>query len=423
MMIGPFIKKDLLHFIRDRKELAILLLMPFVLISILGFSLKNVMGGDGGDLSVTMAIVDEGSHVTEAGHFQTVLHERGLSKEQVQAFTRVLPHVSLPDLLIDQILDNEQLSFIELTHVDALDEVQRADYDGVIYFPEGYRIATWKQVFLGEDQVPAAQVYLNEKAPLRASIVDQIVDQLYRYWNIQMSLNEIASAQQRIPLEPNWFVPDSVGSWEFFDEREPISSFDYYTVGMCVMFALFVVAFIASYGQLEKQQQVFQRVMLANVSPWVYMISKWVSGTLISFVQLIIVFTLSSLVYQTTFPTVLPFVVITIMFSITVGALAVLMTSFNYHFQTTSLITVFSSGIVSILAFVGGSFFDIGELSESLYRLGQWTPNGAALNSYLYLLSGGELSGLKATFYRLAFMSALFIGCAWLVFPKRGEAQ
>lgn len=112
-MIGPFIKKDLLHFIRDRKELAILLLMPFVLISILGFSLKNVMGGDGGDLSVTMVIVDEGSHVTEAGHFQTVLHERGLSKEQVQAFSRVLPHVSLPDLLIDQILDNEQLSFIE----------------------------------------------------------------------------------------------------------------------------------------------------------------------------------------------------------------------------------------------------------------------------------------------------------------------
>src|SRR5699024_12330162 len=46
--------------------------------------------------------------------------------------------------------------------------------------------------------------------------------------------------------------------------------------------------------------------------------------------------------------------------------------------------------IVSVLAFIGGSFFPIGNLSNFFRILGNYTPNGAAKTAFLELLKGNE---------------------------------
>ncbi|SDB91858.1 ABC transporter permease [Shouchella lonarensis] len=414
-MFRTLVKKDLLHFIRDRKELLMLLFLPFLLITIMGFSLKNIMSGDDEAFSVTMAIVDEGNHGVEESQFLAKLQAQGLSHQQ----TEMLTDVSLPDLLTTQIEENEHLNFIQLTKVNDISLIETKDFDGVIHFPSGYRQATWEQLFFGEQEVPPANVYLNGQSSLKASIVEQIIDQLYRYWNLHIGFGEDGFTVG----EENVLTSAPVGSWESIDQRESVSAFSYYTVGMSVMFALYMISFVANHARLEMVNHVFWRMMLANVNPWMYMMSKWASGTLLAFGQLVVVFSLSAIFYQTTFPDLVPFLVVTMLFAATVGSLAVLLTALSFRLKTGSLTDLFSGGMVALMAFVGGSFFDIEQISRTLSDIGGWMPNGVALRSYLHLLGGGEMSALYHTFYRLLLMIVIFFCAAWIIFPRRRGAQ
>ena len=53
--------------------------------------------------------------------------------------------------------------------------------------------------------------------------------------------------------------------------RQPISSFQYYTIGMAVMFVLFVGSTIAGQANLEQKQMVFDRIRLSNRPPLMYL--------------------------------------------------------------------------------------------------------------------------------------------------------
>lgn len=60
-MIGQFIKKQFLIMIRNKQELLLLLVMPFTLISILGFALTSVMDSKKMDIQAKVAIVEHGN--------------------------------------------------------------------------------------------------------------------------------------------------------------------------------------------------------------------------------------------------------------------------------------------------------------------------------------------------------------------------
>ncbi len=59
-MFWTLIQKDILHFIRMKRELLVLLLMPAVLIAILGFSLGSFLDSKVPSLQMELAIIQEG---------------------------------------------------------------------------------------------------------------------------------------------------------------------------------------------------------------------------------------------------------------------------------------------------------------------------------------------------------------------------
>lgn len=99
--------------------------------------------------------------------------------------------------------------------------------------------------------------------------------------------------------------------------------------------------------------------------------------------------------------------------------MTVLITALNYRYNTQQISTVFSGFLVSIFAFLGGSFVPWSEVSETMYAIGAFTPNGAALQGYVKILSGGELADIVTNLGSLLAISVLLIMIAIPCYPKR----
>src|SRR5690606_29526492 len=95
-----------------------------------------------------------------------------------------------------------------------------------------------------------------------------------------------AAGEEVVLKEPQ----PQVGGIESVSAVEPISSFQYYTIGMAVMFALFVSGLISAMAYTEKKQFVFDRILLSNHHPFTYLSGKLISAAVITLCQFFILF-------------------------------------------------------------------------------------------------------------------------------------
>ncbi|OIJ13604.1 hypothetical protein BKP37_09985 [Anaerobacillus alkalilacustris] len=418
-MFWNLLKKDLLQLLRDRKELVILLLMPIILISILGFSLRGMIEGNVSDFTIDIAVVDEGNYHEQRIEFERLLEEINLPIEVREVLLQLSEELSIPEMLVDRVLTEELSEFINLEKKPSLDGLQSTgETIAILHFPKDYRLTTWKAMFLEEENPLALDLYLNEEEAFQANIISDIIESFYRQFNINTSLGKkIADLEQS--NFSNEFQFENIGVTTHFENLKPVTSFDYYTIGMAVMFVLYAATYAAGYAYTEKQTFVFDRMLLANINLWVYGLSKWVSTSLIAVIQLCVIFGVSAVFYNVHWPNPVNFLVVTVILSVSVGSLGVLVTALCYKFETNRLVDIFSGGIISIMAFLGGSFTPVNIFSESLWKIGSLTPNGSALQSYLLVMRGGELSSALPALISSIFFSILLVLVSVWIFPKR----
>ncbi|WP_010195057.1 ABC transporter permease [Bacillus sp. m3-13] len=417
-MLRAFIKKDLLHLLRDKKEVLILLAMPFVLITILGFAL----GGNSGDevtLNAQVAVLDQGDLQTELEQFDEWMQSENIPDQGRAPILEAAEQTSLPELLVDTVMKEELQNLLNVKEETDLDAALANDeYAGVLQFSEGLRLETWKGQFFNQETTKELQLYLNEDKGLEASIISDVVENFTDQMRLQTVLTQEAQqTNQAFPSFEN--VAEVTGETVTVDGKVPVDSFGYFAVGMSTMFALYVVSFVAGYAYYEKATFVYDRILLTNTNPWMYASSKWFSAVLICFLQLCALYGLAALIYQVIWPDLLGFLAITLFFSFVVGSMAVLITALNYRFETQRVSTMFSGFLVSVFAFLGGSFVPWNEVSDTMFTIASFTPNGAALQGYLKILSGGELATVTGNLFRLAVVSIGLLLIAIPIFPKR----
>ncbi|MCG1023723.1 ABC transporter permease [Sutcliffiella horikoshii] len=417
-MLRAFIKKDLLHLLRDKKEVLILLAMPFVLITILGFALGGNASGDI-TLNAQVAVIDPGNLKAELKQFDEWMQSEGIPDQARVSILEAAEQTSMPELLVDTVMKEELQNLITVTERQDLTATLQNDYyAGVIHFPKSLRFETWKGQFFNQQTTKDLQLYLNEEKGLEASVISDVVEN----FTDQMRLHTVLTqeAQQSNLAAPEFdAIAEVIGETITVDGKVPVDSFGYFAVGMSTMFALYVVSFVAGYAYYEKATFVYDRILLTNTNPWTYATSKWLSAVLICFLQLCALYGLAAVIYQVIWPDLLAFFTITLFFSFVVGSMAVLITALNYRFETQRISTMFSGFLVSVFAFLGGSFVPWNEVSDTMFTIASFTPNGAALQGYLKILSGGELAGVTDHLFRLAVVSIGLILIAIPIFPKR----
>lgn len=419
------IKKDLLIIARDRAELLTLIFMPFILISILGFALGGLMGGNQSIPEIKVALVEEDQHDDGIASFQSNLQAMDLPEEAVAAMEASANAFNPAEMLTELLVAPEVaevITTIEMDRSEAAEALEADEVAVVVTIPEGFTAAILEKNFLQTGTGSTIEVTVQEVGQIRAGVVENIIENFTATLNLETALSQVAGGE----IAESDYDREALGGSENISRREPVTAFQYYTIGMAVMFGLYVAGVIASNALLEKQTHVFDRIMLTGQSVGSYLTGKIISTIAISYIQLALLFLLSSIIFQTfageSFSFWLGIALISLMFSLAVGAISALLTAISLRFNSDSVAGIFSGGVVTMLAFVGGSFTPVGQISPFIQALGNWTPNGASMTAYIQLMQGVEWIKIAPIFIPMLGGSVVILGIAFMLFPTRRSA-
>ncbi|WP_042351058.1 ABC transporter permease [Bacillus massiliigorillae] len=419
-MLFHLIKKDILVLIRNRSMLVQLLLMPTVLICILGFALSGMMGGDQAVLKAKVYMVNHGLEKKELQQFinevdtSTVLPPE--AKVQIkEAATTVLPI----SMLQDQVLASKEVK--KSIHVknalpSELKELKKGDKATVIVeIPEGFTYDFLQHMFFQKGEAPTLKVLSNEADPLSSNMFKGILDSFQEQYAFSNLLQ-----QEKLPVNLN-DQPLIKISKETVDQTPIISSAAYYTVGMGMMFIYFIVSNLAAFAYQEKDLHMYSRIVLSNVSPWSYLSSYFISGMLLAFIQICILFGTSVLLYDVQIPSLPLFALITFCVCLGVGGFTAFITAITLKFKNENVPNFFSA-IINFFCFFGGSFVPISTFPEWMQNVGSYTLNGAGLMAFTNMMQEYDISYFSSHLWTMVAYSVILLILAFVFFPRRGEA-
>lgn len=415
------VKKDFLIISKNKNDLFELLFMPLVLVIILGFALGNVLTGDSSINTFSVGIVNEQNTAADLeqleNDFTRLDYPEVVTSELLDTAEEINPTEILSNLLADE--NFEELLIVEEfeNSADAEESMMNNGVVGYITFPEDFNSSFWKNIFLEEDTQAELDVHVVTEDSFYGNILTSILSSFMDEYNLETSI--AAATNSQVPTKES---EHGYGEIIQLSVEEPVNSFQYYTIGMGVMYALFTAATVATRAYVEKEQHVFGRIMLAGRKPLTYLASKLVSGTVFSFLQLVILFVVSTLIFGTFSDRGVTFWInlmyILGIYSLGVGSITALLTSLSLYANNITSVSLFGS-LVTVFAFLGGSFTPVDQFSESLAQLGNWTPNGATMTVLIQLVQGFNLTEMFSLLSRILVMSLLFILISVIIFPKR----
>lgn len=413
-MLWEIIKKQAIVFVRDPQQLILLLLLPVILITILSASLGGFISGDTVEMDAKVAIIEHEDEQEQIAQFIQEIENSTYPEAQKEMLIRVAKNSPYINLLKEEALGSfPGMELKAIPPEEKTNTLKDDSFAAVIEIPEQFTYETLKNTLLDAGNPGKIQFYGNE-GKLGADVVKGIINA----YQEQMSLHAFAA---RNGIDSDVLnVEDQVGHVAPIGQNKAIDSKQYYTIGMAVMNVLYIAVAIGSFAFLEKESQIFNRIILSNLSRWTYLGGVFASGTIFGFLQLLFIFGFSWIVLGVKWP-VFSFFVITGCLAIAVGGLAVVLAAISYRFNSETVINVFSNILVAVLALLGGSFFPIGDLSSVIQSIGDFTPNGAGMTAYLGLLRGdGDMQIFPHLIYLLLF-TIVFLVIAVFSFPKRGQ--
>ncbi|QDY45458.1 ABC transporter permease [Planococcus glaciei] len=245
-----FLKKDILVLVRNRTELAVLLAMPFLLIAILGFALSGLLSGNSEALLMEVAIVQEDDEQQGLTRFAEALEKSEMPAAEKSRLKEAAETTS-PATLLQEILKGESLSSLVKVHeMDAAAAKRALEQEEIVAtltIPEDFTFQALQKMLLGAGDGSELQLMISDQAATQAEVFQSILDEIVQSLNFESAIFRTGVEAGAEETQPQF------GGVESISAAEPISSFQYYTIGMAVMFALFVSGIISSMAYMEKK--------------------------------------------------------------------------------------------------------------------------------------------------------------------------
>lgn len=420
-MIGHLIKKNILVLLRNKHIFVILLLMPIVLISILGFALSDMMNEESEPLKANVYLVEDGSEEADAERFLAELEQSSLPVEAKTAIAEAIPDVLPVSILKKQIFAseefNESITFKTAEENKLSDLKNDDDVTAIIEVPESFTYQFLQKLFLDQGEKPKLKLLKNENEQLSSNMIESILTSFQEQYALSALLQK-----ENLPLnvmEQLSGMGDLFVSKESVGQRPIITSVTYYTFGMSAMFAFYVASSVAAMAVLEKESLVFNRILLSDVSRMTYLSAISITGMLFTFCQLCFLFGFTKLVYDVQLPSLPMLLVITLLLSFSIGGFAAFITAVSFRSINMNFFTdLFQTVIVTALAFIGGSFVPIGALES----VGQFTPNGAGLQAYLLATQEYGWGDIWGRLLTMLLYGVILLTLAVFIFPRKERA-
>ncbi len=417
--------KDLKLIFADKKALAILILMPVILTSILGFALRGSFSEAGSQWSTTIAVVTEYNQETENKKAITDLQEIFLDYGQTEIdmdFNDFDPE----NILFNQFLESEEVSksitYSIMNLSDAKNALERKDIDGIVIVPKNY----------------IYNMYINFFSPFRNNIDFRIIghpDLSYTNRIIEGFFTGFTDTITSMITAKNVFLEKGVSlidqdvlfdyleKMDFSDikdynlktvtnkivKKNTVTSLMYYSAAMLAMFIFFTAGYTGKYMLHEKDYKTYERILTTKVKKRNLYISKFIITMVIVIVQSIIMILYSKILFGIEWGNNLFTVLTVISSSISVAAIGLFILALSLKFNSYKVYDAFTSFIIQILALFGGSYIPVEVLPKYFSLASNFIPNGVILNSYIKTFEGTSLDVLLPNYITLLIISIMFI--------------
>ena len=433
MKVLRIIVKDLKIVLSDRQALIITLLMPLVLMTILSMALKGsfMSSDDTGMEKIPVALVKQYDKGEDAEIFIKTLEKRlniNISEDEVNP----------EEMFFDDFLGNPEVSKLIDYRVEeenrAKDLLNEGEISAIIILPDKY-IYDMKISLLTPFRNNAdLKVLTHPDRPVAGEIVTSLME---AYTNTMSSViigkNVLIESASANDIGGDGFdnideimegMADLVAGTNVnidnvtVEGRRSIKSSEYYAAAMMTMFLLFAAGQGGRMLLEEKDNQTYQRMVIADISKTHILAGKFIVIFLIASLQIFIMLAYSHFALKVKWGNMIPILVLSTASAFSVAGLGIFIASLTYRAGNYRLANAFENVIIQVMAFVGGSFFPIDVMPEVIRRMSFISLNGVALKAYLKIIVGYNLADILKHVSILAITGILLTLIGVVIFNK-----
>lgn len=199
---------------------------------------------------------------------------------------------------------------------------------------------------------------------------------------------------------------------------QSISSMQYYAVAMTLMFSILTALTLIHSMVDDKLNGTFMRIESMPLSRGIFIFGKLLSISLSVFLQMAILIIFTSLVYQAHWGDPWLVFLTTALYSITVGALALLL---GLIAKSQTSVSSYSSLLLWGASFLGGSFVKLDNIGGALEMIHRLIPNGAALEAYIGIANGNGIQNIGKNLMHIGLFAIIFLTLCLISQIKKGD--
>lgn len=417
--------KDVKNILSDKKILTVILLMPIILMSILGMSLKSAFSSDGSGIThMDIVVVKEYDHDAELTMYQDMLEQMDIGD---------IGEVPDPEeIFFTDFLGNDQIkemmSYQIVTRAEAETMLAEDKLPAVIILPDKFIFNTLMNLTFTRNVV-TIELLKNSNSPNSSTIVEQLLGQftntLNRMLVRRMTLQPyLIDKEQRegLPLEDLMLPRENTEVSLTVKEvsgKDSWNSFQYYAVAMMAMFTLYAAGFGGRALIDERKNYTLQRLKVSGRKLSQSVLSNFIRVILIVIIQSILMIAYSSIVLGVEYGNLTRMVLPILINGISIGSLGTLVSVITLVSGSYAFANVFEYGIVNLMALAGGSFIPIQVLPRAMQKLHLFSTSGNALNLFLNAITGDPISAAMTNIISLLAMNLIFIAAAFVILRLR----
>lgn len=431
-MIWHITVKDLKRMLRDRKALLLSILMPFILTTILGFSVGKMLGNEIQLTTAEVAVVIADDFSTDKAEMEAFLAsdllKNNLTDSDKQKLLQSIDDLDFTKIFTENVLENEKVKeFVSYKIMDeqsARKKLDHGDLTAIIIIPEKFSYHTWINMFFPFRNPVEIKIIENPDHGLKAGIVKSIV----KGYTDRLSAGIIAknvfletaielNAGTKVYEQLDMFM-DQLMSKEYkeakleyvaIEGKKHINGFQYYAAAMGAMFILFSAVLGAQYTLNEKQFYTYERLKITGLGLTTILSGRFFSTSLFTFIQLGILITSSFFMFNVEWGNWLNVLLLSVLTSLAIGSLSVLLSVITLISNNDRIAQFFQSIIVPVMSLVGGSFVPNNSMPALIKNIGDFTVNGAALKGYMKIMQGYSLVELQSIILTITIFTLIML--------------
>lgn len=399
------IVKDLRILLSDAKQMAVLLLMPVVLCTILGMALSGTFENGEGIGRTLLGVVWEGATEPTNPLADHPLFAMIPEEERAEILASYDPEEA-QTLFFDTFLGAESLrdhlQVQRMTAAEGEEALAGGRVHALLVLPPDYFDSLALNLMTPFEKKTEVVVRGGENNRTRTALVMEIMTAFERTFESRVGIKNAAitlALQADRPVDADLFGELEEEPLQLTVENAgrgaSIDAMSYYSAAMLAMFLLFAAGTGSAMLLEEQLDGTLGRMRLAGVSTLKILLGKATVISTIALLQIVVMLAYAGVAFGVRWGDPLALVLLSITLAVTIGVMGLFFALWTLNRGDFRVSRMLESVVFQIMALLGGSFIPVEVLPAILRPLSYLPLNGVALRAFLTLMRGEGIAGIS----------------------------